>query len=121
MIEGYLAGKEGTVTVMPALKDNTDYWSMPIVVRFNREDGIAPYNRAVTVTLNSCVSSINDLEMSVYKNICEQCTNVARRLKITVPIRIDVRQVTKDHDSEFAPFDVNMEMVSKYMISDLII
>lgn len=113
MIEEFLAGQEGTVTVMPPSRNNANYWSMPIVLRFNHDDGIAPYNGAVAVTLNSYVPSDESLELSIYKSICEQCTNVARWLKVTAPIRVDVRQVTEDLESDFALFDVNMKPVSK--------
>ena len=54
MLEEFLQGEEGTVTVMPPTAEK-GYWSLPLVSRFNHHDGIAPYNGTVAVTANSRV------------------------------------------------------------------
>ena len=38
-----------------------------------------------------------------------ECTAVAEFLKVTAPIRIDVRQRTQDEESPYVLFDVNMK------------
>lgn len=110
MLEQYLPGQEGTVTVMPPSMDNTKFYALPIVVRFNHEDGVAPYNGVVAVTANSRVPSKNERDATpAYAEIEKSCERVAEKLKVTAPIRIDVRQVSEDLNSEFAIFDVNMK------------
>lgn len=43
LLEEYLAGEEATITVMPPSAPlHADYWALPVVTRFNHEDGIAP-------------------------------------------------------------------------------
>ena len=53
MLEEFLQGEEATVTVMPPPSSKDDYWAMPLVTRFNHEEGIAPYNRTIAIALNS--------------------------------------------------------------------
>ncbi|KAJ9603858.1 hypothetical protein H2200_011379 [Cladophialophora chaetospira] len=110
MLEEYLSGQEATVTVMPPSEDHPDYYSLPLVVRFNHEHGIAPYNGVVAVTANSRVL-LQDEQASNprYEEISTACEGVARLLRVTAPIRIDVRQATDQKDSHFAIFDVNMK------------
>ncbi|KAF7534552.1 hypothetical protein G7054_g6146 [Neopestalotiopsis clavispora] len=108
ILEEYLAGQEGTVTVMPPSADHPGYWALPVVVRFNHVDGIAPYNGSVAVTANSRVVSESEaLADSTFGAISKQCVEVARLLRCTAPIRIDVRRFRES--SEFALFDVNMK------------
>ena len=110
MVEEYLAGEEGTVTVMPPSKHTPHYWALPIVVRFNHEDGIAPYNGVVAVTKNSRVPSDDELRSdAAYADISARCVQVAEMLRVTAPIRIDVRRVNKSSGAPFAMFDVNMK------------
>ncbi|KAK3724889.1 hypothetical protein LTR37_000937 [Vermiconidia calcicola] len=110
MVEEYLPGEEGTVTVMPPSKEEPKYWALPIVVRFNHHDGIAPYNGVVAVTLNSRVPSDEEtMADPTYAEICRQCEKVAESLRITAPIRIDVRRVSKKGGAPFAMFDINMK------------
>ena len=110
MVESYLPGEEGTVTVMPPSKEYPNYWALPIVVRFNHEQGIAPYNGVVAVTQNSRVVSEDELRSNPsYTDVCKQCEQVAELLQVTAPIRIDVRRVSKDPKSPFALFDINMK------------
>jgi len=47
MIEEFLSGEEATVTVMPPSKGWDEYWDLLIVMRFNHEEGVAPYNGVV--------------------------------------------------------------------------
>lgn len=110
MVEEYLPGEEGTVTIMPPSSDHPGYWSLPLVVRFNHEDGIAPYNGVVAVTSNSRILSDEELQADpTYADICKQCEHVAEMLRVTAPIRIDVRRITKEKGSKFAMFDINMK------------
>jgi D-alanine-D-alanine ligase-like ATP-grasp enzyme len=110
MVESYLPGEEGTVTVMPPSKEHPHYWALPIIVRFNHKEGIAPYNGVVAVTQNSRVLSEDELKLNpTYADICKQCEQVAELLQVTAPIRIDVRRVSKDPKSPFAMFDINMK------------
>lgn len=116
MVEEYLSGTEGTVTVMPKSKANPAYWSMPFVVRFNHENHIAPYNGIVAVTANSRVPSDEELKQTpAYDEVCKHCERVAEKLKVTAPIRIDVRRYNDhDLDTKFAIFDVNMKPVRTF-------
>ncbi|KAM0809112.1 putative D-alanine--D-alanine ligase [Seiridium cardinale] len=69
--------------------------------------GIAPYNGNAAVIANS--RAVSNKEAAVdptFGAIAEQCVQVARRLKCTAPIQIDIRMF--NDDSEFALFDVNM-------------
>lgn len=110
MLEQYLAGQEGTITVMPPSKRHPKYSALPIVVRFNHEEGIAPYNGVVAITSNSRLPSHREREnYPVYAEIEQICERVATKLKVTAPIRIDVRQPDYDHSTPFAIFDVNMK------------
>jgi hypothetical protein len=92
LLEEFLAGPEGTVTVMPlsALASGPGedgkrchYGALPVVVRFHHVDGA--YAR------------------------------VAELLRCTAPIRIDVRRFAEG--AEFALFDVNMKPVGWMMAS----
>ncbi|KAH6655686.1 D-alanine--D-alanine ligase [Truncatella angustata] len=108
ILEEYLSGQEGTVTVMPPSRERPDYWAMPVVVRYNHVNGIAPYNGNVAVTANSrTVTDEEAAQDSTFETVAEQCVQVARLLRCTAPIRIDIRRF-KDA-SEFALFDVNMK------------
>jgi len=110
MLEEYLSGEEATVTVMPPSIANPEYIALPIVVRFNHEDGVAPYNGTIAVTRNSSVPSKQVRESNAsFVNIERACERVAAKLKVTAPIRIDVRRFSEDLESKFAIFDVNMK------------
>lgn len=113
MLEEFLSGEEATVTVMPPSSSAGDYWAMPVVARFNHEDGVAPYNGNVAVTLNSRdVSAEAYAADSTYADVARQCEGVARLLKVTAPIRIDVRRRRDERESPFVLFDINMKPVS---------
>ncbi|KAL0940002.1 glutathione synthetase ATP-binding domain-like protein [Colletotrichum truncatum] len=109
MLEEYLAGEEATVTVMPPNSRQRDYWSLPIVTRFNHQNGIAPYNGVVAVTANSRVVTREEERDPAYGQIARECERVAKVLGVTAPIRIDVRRFRDSSESMFALFDVNMK------------
>ena len=116
MLEEFLRGEEATVTVMPPSSSTSDYWAMPVVTRFNHEDGIAPYNGNVAVTSNSRTVSAKAFEAdSTYADVAKQCEGVARLLKVTAPIRIDVRRRKDESRSPFVLFDINMKPVSSVL------
>jgi hypothetical protein len=115
MIEYYLSGEEATITIMPPSSSNTEYWALPIVTRFNHQDGIAPYNGVVAVMANSRVISQEELERDGnYAEPARECEQVARLLKVTAPIRIDIRRFKNEQESKFALLDVNMKPVSLF-------
>lgn len=110
MVEDYLPGEEATITVLPPSKEHATYWSLPIVVRFNHKEGIAPYSGAVAVTRNSRTLSEDEMNADpTCAEICEQCEQVAELLKVTAPIRIDVRRESEKPGAKFAMFDINMK------------
>ncbi|KAL2879745.1 hypothetical protein SGCOL_004788 [Colletotrichum sp. CLE4] len=109
MLEEYLSGEEATITVMPPNGEKEDYWSLPIVTRFNHQDGIAPYNGVVAVTANSRVITKKEEEDPAYGRIARECEAAARVLGVAAPIRIDVRRFSEAPGSDFALFDVNMK------------
>ncbi|KAJ0373781.1 hypothetical protein COL26b_007978 [Colletotrichum chrysophilum] len=104
IVEEFLAGEEATVTVMPPTF-NKGYWSLPVVTRFNHQDGIAPYNGTVAVTANS--KAVVGSEDPAYEEVAKECEKVGKLLGTTAPIRIDVRRFKAG--SKFALFDVNMK------------
>ncbi|KAK5081632.1 hypothetical protein LTR05_007765 [Lithohypha guttulata] len=110
MLEQYLSGQEGTVTVMPPSGEHPNYTALPIVIRFNHDEGIAPYNGTVAVTTNSRGLTTEERGASpAYEAVEKACERVAAKLKVTAPIRIDVRQPDEDKAADFAIFDVNMK------------
>lgn len=113
MLEEYLSGEEATITIMPPSGGYPEYWAMPIVTRFNQEGGVAPYNGAVAVTANSRVLMPEEVEKDErYEQAAKECVEVAKLLRVTAPIRIDIRRFNKDFGSQFALFDINMKPVS---------
>jgi hypothetical protein len=138
LLEEFLAGEEATVTVMPpsaststspssgsccssdSESDRSGYWSMVPVMRYNHDNGIAPYNGTVAVTANSRV--VSDEEMArdpAYGVAMRQCERVAGLIKATAPIRIDIRRFETEARSQFAIFDINMKPVCTCSISGL--
>ncbi|KAI3396709.1 hypothetical protein diail_11736 [Diaporthe ilicicola] len=108
MLEEFLQGEEGTVTVMPPTAEKKGYWALPVVSRFNHHDGIAPYNGVVAVTANSRVVSDGEKD-PIYAQVMRESERAAELLGVTAPIRIDVRRYSDSPDSKFALFDVNMK------------
>jgi hypothetical protein len=111
MIEEFLQGEEATVTVMPPTQDGQGYRALPIVSRFNHQNGIAPYNGVVAITTNSKLAEDAAINPT-YAKLSVECERAARVLGLTAPIRIDVRRFKNTADSPFALFDVNMKPVS---------
>lgn len=111
IIEEYLRGEEATVTVMPPSASKQAHWALPVVTRFNHQDGIAPYNGVVAVTANSRVVSSSEAstDTAYYKVAMRECEQVATMLQCKAPIRIDIRRFAPG--SKFALFDVNMKPV----------
>lgn len=110
MLEEFLRGTEGTVTVMPPSKERPEYWSMPVVVRFNHEDGIAPYNGVVAVIANSKVVPEKLAGKDpAFKQVQRECEAVARLLQVKAPVRIDVRKAEDKIGAPFKLFDINMK------------
>ncbi|CAG7948210.1 unnamed protein product [Penicillium olsonii] len=107
LLEEFLGGEEATITVMPPSPDRAQYWSMPPVTRFNHQGGIAPYNGTVAVTANSRVISEEEMRDATYSEVMRQCEGVASLIRVTAPIRIDVRRFRPE--SKFAIFDINMK------------
>lgn len=113
LLEEFLSGEEATVTVMPPSEDRPAYWAMPVVVRFNHQEDIAPYNGITAVTENSrAISPEEAAHDPSFAEIQRQCETVARLLSVTAPIRIDVRRFKPEAKSDFALFDINMKPVS---------
>lgn len=111
IVEEYLSGEEATITVMPPSIDRPEYWSLPLMTRFNHLEGVAPYSGDIAVTANSrAVTTLEFNNDPCYKKVAQECSEVAKMLRVTAPIRIDVRRFSPQ--SAFALFDVNMKPVS---------
>ncbi|RGP63181.1 glutathione synthetase atp-binding domain [Fusarium sporotrichioides] len=117
VVEEFLRGEEATVTVMPPARKGEGYWSLPIVTRFNHQDGIAPYNGVVAVTANSRVLPKNETG-PLHEGVARECEQAASLLRLTAPIRIDVRRFQDTSESPFGLFDVNMKPVSQLCLPD---
>lgn len=113
MLEQFLDGQEGTVTVMPPTLEQPYYHSLPFVERFNHQDGVAPYSGVVAVTANSRVLSSDEISLDpTYAQVMRECEEIASCLHVTAPIRVDVRRFQTVQHSRFAAFDINMKPVS---------
>lgn len=120
LLEEYLAGEEGTITIMPPSDrlapgiEESDrfarHWALPPVTRFNHVDGIAPYSGKVAVTVNSRAVSAEEIKTDPsYAAIMKECEMVASLLQTAAPLRIDIRRFRPG--SRFALFDINMKPV----------
>ncbi|KAJ5716920.1 glutathione synthetase ATP-binding domain-like protein [Penicillium malachiteum] len=118
LLEEYLTGEEGTITVLPPLRtsipgfevsaQNSAHWVLPPVTRFNHVDGIAPYSGKIAVTVNSRAVTTAEMEADpAYGQIMKECGTVAGLLGTTAPLRIDIRRFRPG--SRFALFDINMK------------
>ncbi|KAJ5914825.1 D-alanine--D-alanine ligase [Penicillium tannophilum] len=118
LLEEYLSGEEGTITIMPPSKEpipgfessdrQSSHWALPPVTRFNHVDGIAPYSGKIAVTVNSRAVTAAEMEADpAYADIMKECEAVAGLLGTTAPLRIDIRRFTAG--SKFALFDINMK------------
>lgn len=114
MLEEFLSGEEATVTVMPPAEEVPRYWAMPVVTRFDHDNGIAPYNGVVAVMANSRAISQQEFEKDYrYIEASRQCVEVAKLMQATAPLRIDIRRYNQDPGAPFALFDINMKPVSR--------
>ncbi|CUS12122.1 unnamed protein product [Tuber aestivum] len=103
LIEEFLEGEEGTVTVMP--DGQGKFIALPIVQRFDQVSGVMPWNGHIPVTENSRVLPTRK-EDSWHRAAKEECERAAELLKLTTITRIDIRR--KDEDGgKFYLFDVN--------------
>ncbi|KAI5208246.1 glutathione synthetase ATP-binding domain-like protein [Aureobasidium subglaciale] len=110
ILEDYLAGEEATITVMPPSDEHPSHWALPIVTRFNHNNGVAPYNGIVAVTANSRAVTPGEYSKDpTYSAIAAECEQVAKTMGLTAVMRIDVRRFTAEPGSKFALFDVNMK------------
>ncbi|KAJ5304899.1 uncharacterized protein N7443_004559 [Penicillium atrosanguineum] len=118
LLEEYLTGEEGTITIMPPSQQpasgiewsdrHASHWALPPVTRFNHVDGIAPYSGKVAVTVNSRAVSAAEIEAdSAYSEIMRDCEKVGSLLQTAAPLRIDIRRFGPN--SNFALFDINMK------------
>ncbi|OKP14144.1 hypothetical protein PENSUB_138 [Penicillium subrubescens] len=118
LVEEYLNGEEGTITIMPPCQGDvpeqepsdrfTRHWALPPVTRFNHVDGIAPYSGKVAVTLNSRAVAAEEVDADpAYGAIMRECETVAGLLQTRAPLRIDIRRFGPK--SRFALFDINMK------------
>lgn len=120
LVEEYLNGDEGTITIMPPSQEGipgqepsdsfTRHWALPPVTRFNHVDGIAPYSGKVAVTVNSRAVAAEEVDADpAYDAIIRECETVASLLQTSAPLRIDIRRFGPK--SRFALFDINMKPV----------
>jgi hypothetical protein len=118
LLEEYLNGEEGTITIMPPQQSAhgselserySNHWTLPPVTRFNHVDGIAPYSGKVAVTVNSRAVSAEIEADPAYSAIMKECEMVGRLLRTAAPLRIDIRRFGPK--SNFALFDINMKPV----------
>lgn len=114
ILEEYLPGEEITVTVMPPGTydlngrniDFHEYWSLPPVVRFHHQNGIAPYSGNVAVIRNSRVLPEMEASTPQIRSIMEACNRAAQLVGASAPVRIDCRQ---NEQGVFCLFDVNLK------------
>lgn len=113
-VESYLSGDEITVTIMPPGSYNLNgkkqlfekHWCLPPVLRFNHQNGIAPYSGNVAVIHNSRVLSAKERRQSNIQKVLSHCAQAAAILKVKAPIRIDCRA---DQAGTYYLFDLNLK------------
>ncbi|KAF2032314.1 hypothetical protein EK21DRAFT_98975 [Setomelanomma holmii] len=92
-VEECLDSEEATVTVLPTSASRSTCQALPIVTRFHRIDGIAPYSGIVAVTANSRVVSAKGTSQDpAYGQAARECERVAASLQATASLRIDIRR-----------------------------
>jgi D-alanine-D-alanine ligase-like ATP-grasp enzyme len=112
VIEEFLEGEEGTVTVLPPINNGGKYTALPFVTRFEQIAGVAPWNGDVPVTANSRVLTQEEESMDEwYAIVKRECEDVANELGFTGVCRIDVRRPVEDERGRFVLFDVNLKPV----------
>ncbi len=114
MVESYLPGQEITITVMPPGLYRIDgrnramegCWCLPPVLRFNHQDGIAPYNGIVAVINNSRLLDPAEAAGQACRDVLDACVRAGAAVGARAPIRIDCRA---DGTGRFVLFDLNMK------------
>ncbi len=112
--ESYLPGDEITITVMPPgtyyirnkKKTIKEHWCLPVVMRFNHSNGIAPYSGNVSVIHNSKVLSTSEQKKGNIQQVLLECAQAASLLNVKAPIRIDCRA---DISNKYYLFDLNLK------------
>jgi hypothetical protein len=113
IVEEFLPGEEGTVTVMPPMGGRTGYWALPVMMRFNHVDGVTLYSGLVPVSDNSRIVTAEEAAADpAYAEAMRECEKVAEFVGGFAPMRVDIRRVEDKALSKFAIFDVNMKPVS---------
>lgn len=106
IIEQFLSGRELTVTVMPPSIDKSRPWALPPVLRFNHDNGVAPYNGVVAVTQNSRALTLAEEVDPDVERMIEDCVRAAELVGARAPIRTDCRA---DANGRMVLFDLNMK------------
>jgi len=107
LVEEFLEGEEGTVTLVP--DGQGKFMALPIVQRFDQVSGVMPWNGHVPVTKNSRVLSVKE-EDSWHRVAKTECQKAAELLKLTSVTRIDIRR-KEENSGKFFLFDVNPKPV----------
>ncbi|KAG0643013.1 hypothetical protein HOY80DRAFT_948184 [Tuber brumale] len=103
LIEEFLEGEEGTVTVVP--DGQGKFVALPIVQRFGQVTGVMPWSGHVPVTKNSTVLPV--MEEDLWHRAAKiECQKAAELLKLTNVTRIDIRR-KDEKGGKFFLFDVN--------------
>ncbi|CAZ84261.1 unnamed protein product [Tuber melanosporum] len=103
LIEEFLEGEEGTVTVVPDGQGR--FVALPIVQRFGQVAGVMPWNGHVPVTTNSTVLPVGEEDLW-HRAAKIECQKAAELLKLTSITRIDIRR-KDENGGKFFLFDVN--------------
>lgn len=113
-LESFLSAQEITISVMPPghytfgtkQEEKKQHWSLPVVKRFNHQNGIAPYSGKVAVMENSAVLSDAELAAEPIRRVSRQCELAAELIAARAPIRIDARA---DAAGNYFLFDLNLK------------
>lgn len=103
IVEEFLEGDELTVTVMPHRAGPA---ALPPVLRFNHQDGVAPYNGEVAVVRNSRALAPAEQAAPEVRAMLGACEAAAGLVAARAPIRIDCRAGA---DGVLRLFDLNMK------------
>ncbi|RPB01316.1 glutathione synthetase ATP-binding domain-like protein [Choiromyces venosus 120613-1] len=107
LIEEFLEGEEGTVTICPDPAEQSGWLALPIVCRSEQVDGVVPWNGHVPVTQNSSVIPLHE-EDEFHRAAKQECIRVAQILNLTSVARIDIRRKSEE-GGQFFLFDVNLK------------
>ncbi|KAF0396424.1 carboxylate--amine ligase [Gigaspora margarita] len=89
ILEEYLEGEEITATIMPPGTYDINfknvafnkYWHLPLVKRFNHNNGIAPYSGVVAVIENSSLISNEEAQNPIYNQVAQDCEKAAQIMR----------------------------------------